>query len=78
MIPLDLLGQIVLMVKASFIGMIDEFNNDCPYDFKNIQFRKSGVWYYTFANDLVGNSYGNKISVYISSNKATLNAITFG
>ena len=63
--------------KGVIYRMIDEFNNDVPYDFKNIQFKKGSVWYYTFANDLVGNSYGNKISVYISSNKATLNAITF-
>jgi hypothetical protein len=64
--------------KGVIYRMIDEFNNDVPYDFKNIQFQKANVWYYTFADDLVGNSYDNRISVYISSNKATLNAITFG
>ena len=29
--------------------MIDELGNDCPYDFKNIQFNGSwGYWAYTF------------------------------
>ena len=64
--------------KGVIDQMVDEFNNDVPYDFKNIQFRKSSVWYYTFVDDLVGNSYGNKIGVYILSNKANLNANTFG
>ena len=64
--------------KGVIYRMIDEFNNDVPYDFKNIQFKKASVWNHTFGNDLLGNSYGNKISVYISSNKETLNAITFG
>lgn len=37
--------------------MIDEFNNDVPYDFKNIQFKcpvdtsKHPYYYYTFASD---------------------------
>lgn len=63
--------------KGVIYRMIDEFENDVPYDFKNIQFKKSNVWYYTFADDITGSSYNNKIGVYISSNKATLNAITF-
>ena len=49
--------------KGVIYRMIDEFNNDVPYDFKNIQFKKAYVWYHTFVDDLVGNSYGNKISV---------------
>ena len=64
--------------KGVIYRMIDEFNNDVPYDFKNIQFKRSGTWYYTFTDDLVGNSYSNKISVYIPVNRASLNAITFG
>ena len=64
--------------KGVIYRMIDEFNNDVPYDFKNIQFKKSVTWYHTFGDDLVGNSYDNKIGVYTLSNKATLNANTFG
>ena len=64
--------------KGVIYKMIDEFNNDVPYDFKNIQFTKEGVWRYTFGDDLVGTSHSNKISEYIYINKATLNANTFG
>lgn len=28
--------------------MIDEWHNDCPYDFKNIQMLSNGDWVYTF------------------------------
>ena len=48
--------------------MIDEFNNDCPYDFKNILFKReitsSGKfdssngtlsWVYTFGRKYIGN-----------------------
>ena len=40
--------------KGVIYRMIDEHNNDCPYDFKNIQFNRSANdiapenWYYTF------------------------------
>ena len=41
--------------------MIDEFNNDIPYDFKNIQFKYSNDtkyphYYYTFASGNVANN----------------------
>ena len=52
--------------KGVIYRMIDEFNNDCPYDFKNIQFKRkltdgkldldSGIdtWVYTFTlSDLI-------------------------
>ena len=40
--------------KGIIYRMIDEFGNDCPYDFKNILFTKTGDWgsytnYYTFS-----------------------------
>lgn len=35
--------------KGVIYRMIDEHNNDCPYDFKNIQFQRSTTWYYTFS-----------------------------
>ncbi len=34
--------------KGVIYRMVDEWNNDCPYDFKNIQFLRDGVYYYTF------------------------------
>lgn len=34
--------------KGVIYRMIDEHNNDCPYDFKNMQFLHDGAWYYTF------------------------------
>ena len=35
--------------KGVIYRMIDEHNNDCPYDFKNIQYNGSwGYWAYTF------------------------------
>jgi hypothetical protein len=34
--------------KGVIYRMIDEFNNDCPYDFKNIQFLREGIYYFTF------------------------------
>ena len=53
--------------KGVIYRMIDEFNNDCPYDFKNIQFKRkltdgeldldSGIdtWCYTFTG--ISNEY---------------------
>lgn len=43
--------------KGVIFRMIDEHNNDCPFDFKNIQFKNNGVWYYTFSFN------GNDISL---------------
>ena len=45
--------------KGVIYRMIDEWNNDCPYDFKNIQFNGDwGYWAYTFnwINDNSDNS----------------------
>ncbi len=73
--------------------MIDEFNNDVPYDFKNIQFKHPNDttdlnYYYTFASgntaDNADNSlsitnkiYSNKILPYISGSKQSINRILF-
>lgn len=54
--------------KGLIYRMIDEFNNDCPYDFKNIQF--DGRFTFSYAQDedsdaidasLTGKAYSNKI-----------------
>lgn len=34
--------------KGVIYRMIDDRDNDCPYDFKNIQFLYNDAWYYTF------------------------------
>ena len=60
--------------KGVIYRMIDEWNNDCPYDFKNIQFKRYKI---TKANssDLVGtylglnNSYIKGISVDANDSK---------
>ena len=69
--------------KGVIYRMIDEFNNDCPYDFKNILFTKSGSYTnaYTFsytessiikdASLLLDSSchcHGNVIKEYIDVN----------
>ena len=35
--------------KGVIYRLIDEHNNDCPFDFKNIQFLHNEEWYYTFS-----------------------------
>ena len=73
--------------------MIDEFNNDIPYDFKNIQFEYFNndtyfYYYYTFASDNVkdntdyslsisNNVYLNKILPYTNTHKQYINKILF-
>lgn len=53
--------------------MIDEFNNDIPYDFKNIQFKHPtnphySYYYYTFSNDIGSTDYSLSISHWCFSN----------
>lgn len=50
--------------KGVIYRMIDEHNNDCPFDFKNIQFRQGNVWYYPFSYK--GNDFS--LSDYCSGN----------
>ena len=66
--------------KGVIYRMIDEFNNDCPYDFKNIQYYNNEVWLYTFSNssDLTGYSYNNTITAHIYTQRQRLNWIIFG
>ena len=75
--------------KGVIYRMIDEWNNDVPYDFKNIQFKhpNNGTeypdYYYTFStviNNAVtdhsllqGYCYSNIIKDYINSQKQQLN-----
>ena len=44
----DLFDWAVSEGKGVVYQLIDEFNNDLPYDFKSIQFRRNEVWIYTF------------------------------
>lgn len=63
--------------KGVIYRMIDEFNNDVPYDFKNIQFKHPNsnaiysYYYYTFANDNVENNTDYSLSAFhnVYSNK---------
>ena len=72
--------------------MIDEFNNDIPYDFKNIQFKHpkntTTYYYYTFASSNAANNtdyslsitnkcYSNTIGEYTIDGKMKLNCIIF-
>ena len=78
--------------KGVIYRMIDEQGNDCPYDFKNIQFRHPKdtttypYYYYTFSTVIDGvvtdhsmlqGCYNNIMKEYISSNKQTLNNNVF-
>lgn len=76
--------------KGVIYRMIDEFNNDIPYDFKNIQFKHpndtaTNYYYYTFDSgmrtdySLSANYYiySNKILPYIDGKKQSINKILF-
>ena len=75
--------------KGVIYRMIDEHNNDCPYDFKNIQFKDPKDtttypdYYYTFdsgdGSDYSVNSStnSNKILPYTNAGKQILNCIIF-
>ena len=39
----------VVSGKGVIYYMKDEYDNECPYDFKNIQFNREGTYYYTFS-----------------------------
>ena len=78
--------------KGVIYWLKDEWNNECPYDFKNIQFKRvvnnssvSGYTiFYTFNGDnniddsLNGNSYNNSIQNYYNNKILTLNNNIFG
>ena len=78
--------------KGVIYRMIDEFNNDVPYDFKNIQFKHPinpdiySSYYYTFTNNIGSTDYSldisykcfsNTIKENIRGNKKQLNNIIF-
>lgn len=78
--------------KGVIYRMIDEFGNDCPYDFKNIMFKNPNNtsdpnYYYTFtlnkSNEIKDLSlcgkycYNNVIGEYYNGQKKTLNNIVF-
>ena len=68
--------------KGVIYYMKDDYNNEVPYDFKNIQFYKNSVWIYTFGgaidNSLTGGCHHNIIKDYILSSILRLNSNTFG
>lgn len=77
--------------KGVIYRMIDEFNNDVPYDFKNIKFKHprgtNNYYNYTFADGSASsidyslstnyNIYSNKILPYIEDGKQNINRILF-
>ena len=67
--------------KGVIYYMKDEWGNECPYDFKNIQFNKSSVFLYTFGGttdkSLTGGCHHNTMMDYISSSVLKLNFNTF-
>lgn len=75
-----------IMGKGVIYQLIDEWNNDLPYDFKSIQFKRNDVWVYTFggvadASLEVQNCIENKmLSTYSNVNDYGygLNNNTFG
>ena len=62
--------------KGVIWRMIDEWGNDIPYDFKNIQFE--GEYTFNEADDLTGSCRGNVIRAYYNSSTQSLNCIIFG
>ena len=77
--------------KGVIYRMIDEFGNDCPYDFKNIKFLKDSNYYYTFSyynGDIIKDAsiygfdsdhrvFNNVIKQYLNINGQHLNRILF-
>ena len=68
--------------KGVIYRMIDEWNNDCPYDFKNIQFNGDwGYWAYTFnwINDNSDNTCEDlSVAQYAHTNDAGGYSHTYG
>lgn len=71
--------------KGVIYRMIDEWGNDCPYDFKNIQFKRqlddefvydtnngTDTWCYTFTAFVNGTEYDNSLGYTVSSNRVTV------
>ena len=68
--------------KGVIYYMKDEWGNECPYDFKNIQFKKYSIFLYTFGgttdDSLTGSCHHNVMMEYILNSVLTLNFNTFG
>ena len=58
--------------KGVIYRMIDEFNNDVPYDFKNIQFRRVDANTITVIRGEYYNDFSSKIETFFNSTKNTL------
>ena len=58
--------------KGVIYRMIDEFNNDVPYDFKNIQFRRVDANTITVIRGVYYNDFSSKIETFFNSTKNTL------
>ena len=58
--------------KGVIYRMIDEFNNDVPYDFKNIQFRRVDANTITVIKGEYYNDFSSKIETFFNSTKNTL------
>ena len=66
--------------KGVIYRLIDEFGNDCPYDFKNIMFKRTTVWFSKhkdWCNSVLGAVPSNERRYFTFSlvNQDTLNGI---
>ena len=52
--------------------MIDEFGNDCPYDFKNIQFQRVDANTITVIHGVYHNDYSANVESFFNSTKNTV------
>ena len=66
--------------KGVIYRLIDEHNNDCPFDFKNMQFLHNGAWYYTFSyfgeDASLGDYCANNHLVIVSDQKDQNTTVT--
>ena len=68
--------------KGVIYRMIDEWNNDVPYDFKNIQFKHPKdtttypYYYYTFASSNIEDNTDNSLSILNNCYSNTINGYT--
>ena len=53
--------------KGVIYWMRDEFDNECPYDFKNIQFPRNGNWCYTFGGFIDRSNINEYLNTYRSN-----------
>ena len=58
--------------KGVIYRMIDEFNNDCPYDFKNIQFRRVDANTVTVIRGQYYNDFSANVESFFNSTKNTI------